>query len=149
MNNFQRKNSISNTHVGNAFEDMVYDFFSREIDGLRKAFSINIGIDKKKPHNFDLGSKEEKVIIECKSHTWTSSKNVPSAKMTTWDQAMLYFLLAPSSYRKIFVVKKDYSEKHNGTLAQYYMRTHYHVIPLDVEFYELNESTKEITRLKN
>ncbi len=68
------------------------------------------------------------MIIECKSHKWTSGNNVPSAKMTVWNEAMLYFSLAPESTRKILFVLRDYS-KRNETLAEYYKRLNEHLIP--------------------
>jgi len=52
--------------------------------------------------------------------------------MTTWDQAMYFFYVAPAGYRKIFFVLKDYSPKRQKTLAEYYMRTKSHLIPNDV-----------------
>ena len=90
----QRKNAASNTQVGIDFEDLAYEFFKDQFPSLKKPFWLPIGHIKKKGHKFDLGCSEQKVIIECKSHTWTESGNVPSAKITTWDQAMLYFFLA-------------------------------------------------------
>lgn len=73
---------------------------------------------------------------------------MPSAKLTTWDQAMYYFHLAPEDYRKIFVVKKDVStSRNNETLCTYYLRTHFNLIPEDIEFWEADEKTKEITRI--
>jgi len=64
---------------------------------------------------------------------------MPSAKLTTWDQAMLYFFLAPRSYKKVFAVKRDLNPTSGESLASYYIRTHIHVIPDEVEFWELNE----------
>lgn len=144
MPNFQRRNSISNTQVGNDFEALVLEILSEEFPALEKKVSIEIGFEQKKPHNFDLGSIEQKIIIECKSHTWTESNKVPSAKMTTWDQALLYFSLAPLDLKKIFVVKKDINSRTEESLCQYYLRTHNHLIPRGVEFRELNEETKEL-----
>jgi hypothetical protein len=34
--------------------------------------------------------------------------NMTSAKMTVWNEAMYYFHVAPSSYRKIFFILKHY-----------------------------------------
>ena len=73
MLNFQRKNSNSNTQVGNDFESLVAELLSSEFPNLTKNFTVDIGIKTKKPHKFDLGSYEPKVIIECKAHTWTES----------------------------------------------------------------------------
>ena len=115
---------------------------------LQKDISINIGINGKKPHNFDLGNLSEKILVECKSHTWTESGNVPSAKMTTWDQAMYLFYAAPTGYRKIFFALKDYSPKRQETLAEYYIRTKSHLIPRDVEIWEFDENERIAKRLR-
>ena len=77
-----------------------------------------------------------KVLVECKSHKWTKSDKVPSAKLTVWNEAMYYFLVAPPNFRKIFFVLRDYSEKRNETLATYYLRTYGHLVPDDVEIWE-------------
>lgn len=61
----------------------------------------------KKEHAFDLGCERQKVIVECKSYLWTSDDNVPSAKMTVWNEAMFYFYVVPEDYRKIMFVLKD------------------------------------------
>ena len=145
---FQRKGAKSNTHVGKEFEKTAKSFFSTQGLLLQKDISINIGINGKKPHNFDLGNLNEKILVECKSHTWTESGNVPSAKMTTWDQAMYLFYAAPTGYRKIFFVLKDYSLKRQETLAEYYIRTTSHLIPNDVEIWEFDEKVKMAKRLK-
>lgn len=104
-----------------------------------------IGLERKKNHRFDLGTPsyvEEKIIIECKSHRWTSGDNVPSAKLTVWNEAMYYFHLAPLGYRKIFFILRDYSNKRNETLGDYYIRTYGHLIPKDVEIMEYDEVNK-------
>ncbi len=101
----------------------------------------------KKEHAFDLGCERQKVIVECKSHRWTSGDNVPSAKMTVWNEAMFYFYVAPEDYRKIMFVLKDRSDKRNETLAEYYLRTYNHLVPSDVEFWEYDESTKNAEKL--
>ena len=133
---YQREGSVSNAHVGREFEQRVFDYFKREIPDLRLNFPIEVGHSQKKSHSYDLGSETEKVIIECKSHTWTKGNNAPSAKLTTWDQAMLYFFLSPKIYRKMFVVVRDVNERTNETLLAYYLRLHGHLIPEGVEFWE-------------
>ena len=138
---FQRKGAKSNTHVGKEFEKATKDFFTSQGLHLQKDISVSIGISGKKPHNFDLGNLNEKILVECKSHTWTEGGNVPSAKMTTWDQAMYLFYVSPTGYRKIFCVLKDYSPKRQETLADYYIRTKSHLIPKDVEIWEFDEKT--------
>jgi len=84
MKNFQRNGAISNSHVGREFEFMVQEFFTNQ-KGLNLVanLSLEIGVDeKKKKHAFDFGNTDQKVIVECKSHRWTESGNVPSAKLT-------------------------------------------------------------------
>ena len=83
--------------------------------------------------------KEEKILVECKSHTWTKTDNMPSAKMKDWNEAMYLFHAAPDKYRKLFVVLRDFSQKRQETLAEYYIRTNGHLIPEDVEIWEFDE----------
>ena len=140
-NNFQREGSISNAHVGRDFENKIQAYFAQQNIELTKNVSVSIGVDgKSKPHNFDLGSIDQKIIVECKSHTWTATENVPSAKLTTRDQAMYFFYATQGEFRKIFVVLKHISPKRNETLCDYYIRTHKHLIPNDVEVWEFDES---------
>lgn len=136
---FQRKGGKSNTAVGAAFESSAREYFAAKGLNLEPSFSVAIGVRGTKEHNFDLGCADPKVIAECKSHTWTEGRNVPSAKVTTWDQAMYYFHVAPDGYRKIFFILRDYCELRKETLAEYYIRTHLHLIPADVEFWEYDE----------
>jgi len=140
--NSQRKGGKSNTHVGRDFEEKIKTYFQKQCVSLTPNLSISIGINqKKKPHKFDLGNANKKIIVECKSHTWTESGNVPSAKITTWDQAMYYFHVCPPGYRKIFIVLKDYCPKRRETLCEYYLRTKEHLISEDVEIWEFDQST--------
>ena len=148
-NNFQREGASSNTQVGIDFEENIKLYFERKGISLRKDVSLDIGINQhKKSHKFDLGNLTEKILIECKSHTWTKSDYVPSAKITTWDQGMYYFLATPTGYRKIFMVLKDYSEKRDETLCEYYLRTKRHLIPNDVELWEFDEPNMKAIRRK-
>jgi len=142
-NTFQREGSISNAHVGNEFELLTKKLFAERGIFLEGNIKIKIGLREKKSHRFDLGSVEEKIIVECKSHTWTKTGNTPSAKMTTWEQAMFYFLLAPEDFRKIFVVLKNEHPKKNETLAEYFIRLRSNLIPEDVEIWELDVERKE------
>ncbi len=69
-------------------------------------------------------------------------KFTPSAKLTVWNEAMYYFLVSPNDYRKIFFILKDFSERRQMTLAEYYIGTYKHLIPNDVEFWEYDNVTK-------
>jgi hypothetical protein len=147
MNNFQRVGSISNAHIGRDFEDVAHVYFTAKGYPIIKDIALPIGLERKKNHRFDLGTPayaEDKIIIECKSHRWTSGDNVPSAKLTVWNEAMYYFHLAPPVYRKIFFILRDYSNKRNETLGEYYIRTYRHLIPSDVEIMEYDEDNQTV-----
>jgi hypothetical protein len=68
--------------------------------------------------------------------------------MTTWNEAMLYFLAAPKDYRKILFVLRDICLKRNVSLLSYYLRTHAHLVPPGVEFMEFDPATKFVTLLR-
>ena len=61
---------------------------------------------------------------------------------------MYFFHIAPSGYRKIMYVLKDFSQKRNETLAGYYLRTNTHLIPDGVEFWEFDEAADTAERLR-
>jgi hypothetical protein len=146
----QRIDSISNAHAGRDFENLALISLNKQGLSLNKKLALPIGRNQglQKNHNFDLGSLDKKIIVECKSHRWTSGNRVPSAKITTWNQAMYYFSIAPNSFRKIFFVLKDIRKTTGETLAQYYIRTNYHLIPKDVEIFEYDEIDHTVEKLK-
>lgn len=137
---FQRKGAKSNAHVGRDFETKAQDFFAQQGLLLNANVTVLIGINGQKLHSFDLGNADLKVLVECKAHTWTEGGNVPSAKLTVWNEAMFFFHAAGLGYRKILFVLRDFNLKRNETLAQYYIRSFSHLIPHDVEVWEFNEA---------
>jgi len=142
MANFQRPGATSNSQVGRDFEVRAQAFFAKRGLNLDRSVSVPIGIDgKSKLHKFDLGSLTDNIIVECKSHTWTETGHVPSAKITTWDQAMYFFHAAPKKFCKILFVLRRYSTKREETLADYYLRLKEHLIPADVGVWEYDERT--------
>ena len=137
VTNFQREGSVSNAHVGRDFELLAMNLLEKEGIKLEQNHIVSVGVEeKKKAHAFDLGSDNLRVIVECKSHKWTKGNNVPSAKMTVWNEAMYYFAVAPKDYRKILFVLRDQRSSNHETLAEYYIRTYQHLIPSDVEIWE-------------
>lgn len=107
-NNFQRIGSESNAQAGSDFEETARAFFQTQGISLTKNFPIEVGVaGAKKARKFDLGSQDPPIIVECKSSKWTQGGNIPSAKVTVWNEAMYFFHLAPEEYRKIFFVLKD------------------------------------------
>jgi hypothetical protein len=148
MTNFQRVGAISNAHVGRDFENIALKIINENGFKVRLNHIVHVGYGSRtKPHKFDLGSDDPAVIIECKSQTWTSGDKVPSAKMKDWSEAMFYFAIAPKNYRKIFFIQKSMRRSNQETLATYYLRTHYHLVPDDVEFWECDVETKRVSVL--
>lgn len=145
--NFQRTGSISNAHVGRDFENLALGYFDTIGIELSLDVTVDVGINEhKKAHAFDLGCLKKKLVVECKSHKWTKGDNVPSAKLTVWNEAMYYFLAAPEDLRKILFVLRDFSAKRQETLAEYYIRTYYHLIPRDVEIWEYCNESKSVAQ---
>ncbi len=109
---FQRVGSKSNAHVGREFERRAKDFFfSINID-LDANIKVPVGVgEKTKIHAFDLGNETDKIIVECKSHKWTSGGNVPSAKLTVWNEAMLYLLPLRQSIESLWWFSKTTAVK--------------------------------------
>jgi hypothetical protein len=135
INNFQRLGSVSNAHAGNDFEVQARAFFLLQGINLIPNFKVEVGVSRlKKQHRFDLGSEQPLVLVECKSHTGTLGGNMPSAKMTVWNEAMYYFHVAPKDFRKIMFVLKH--SRRDVSLASYYLKTHGHLVPDDVEIWE-------------
>jgi hypothetical protein len=148
-NNFQRIGSVSNAQVGRDFESVAKGYFQQHGMILRADYAVHVGVGKeKKVRQFDLGSIEPPLLVECKSHRWTSGGNVPSAKITVWNEAMYYFHLAPPKYRKVLFVLCDYSQKRGLSLAQYYLRNYRHLIPVDVEILEYDEASGAVKVIK-
>lgn len=142
----QRVGSVSNAHVGAEFERVALEFFAKKNIHLSRDFPVDIGLSKKKKHLFDLGAADPKVIVECKSHKWTAGANIPSAKMTVWNEAMYFFHLAPKEYRKILFVLHDKRLTGGESLLSYYKRTYSHLIPEEVELFEFVEATGDILK---
>jgi len=100
--------------------------------------SVKIG-NPGKDHKFDCVSDDLKIIIECKCYSWTEGNNVPSAKLATLNEAVLYMSNAEPTAMKIIAMKKDVSLKKQETLAQYYLRINGHLLK-DIQIWEVDEN---------
>lgn len=128
------------TPTGAVLETLAREFFAKRGVQLRRHVTVDVGAAAvKRPHKFDLGSESPRVLVECKSHTWTAGGNAPSAKLTIWNEAMYYFSVAPPDYRKVLFVSR--SERGGETLAQHYIRRYGHLIPAGVELWEFDPNT--------
>ena len=90
------------------------------------------------PHKFDLVSTNNEIIIECKCYTWTEGGNVPSAKLATLDEAILYMRNVSFSAKKIIAIKQAYNHNNTITLAQYFCDKKGHLLD-DVEVWEISD----------
>ena len=127
---------------------MAQDFFRLKGLSLRRDYRVPIGVSGKKERQFDLGSDSPPILVECKSHRWTAGGNVPSAKMTVWNEAMYFFHLAPKGFRKVMFVLRDCNEKRVESLAEYYVRNYGHLIPDDVEVLEYDEGKTSAVQVR-
>jgi hypothetical protein len=144
MTNHQRIGSISNAHAGREFEIFARAYFAMyEGLHLQPGFPVHLGhAGATKSHRFDLGSDHPAVLVECKSHNWTVTGNMPSAKVTVWNEAMYYFHLAPSHYRKVLFVLDARHPRQGQSLAEFYIRTCCHLIPPGVSIIEYNTESR-------
>lgn len=146
MTNHQRIGSISNAHAGREFEALALKYFEVE-EGLKlqPSFGVHLGhAESKKSHRFDFGSEDPAVLVECKSHNWTATGNMPSAKVTVWNEAMYYFHLAPAHYRKVLFVLDARHTRQPLSLAEYYVRNCGHLIPPKVLILEYSIESKAV-----
>ena len=136
----------SSARKGADFERLVREHFAKNGDEpvvLTREFPVSLGFTEKKDRAFDLGIENPPLIIECKAHSWTRNENVPMGKLQAWNEAMLYFSLAPKRYRKALCVAYSFSEKRGETLAEYYVRTFRHLVPPDVTIIEIDGMTSK------
>jgi hypothetical protein len=147
INNFQRVGSSSNTEVGREFEEAAYLFWQTSGVKLTKSFIAPVGFKVKRSHKFDLGSDEPPILVECKSFTWTSGGNSPSAKIRGMNEVMLLFSVAPPQYRKILFVLKHVHERRNISLAGHYIKNQGHLIGPNVEIWEFDMDAKTGERM--
>lgn len=146
-NNFQRVGVASNTEAGREFEDAAHIFFDKAGIKLTRGFTAPVGFKVKKNKVFDLGSDQPPILVECKSYTWTSGGNSPSAKIRGMNEAMLVFSVAPPEYRKILFLLKHAHQRSGVTLASHYIKNQGHLIGPDVEIWEFDLDAKQGQRV--
>ena len=130
--------NADNPHIGKVFQETVKKAAERM---CKCTFEDEVAIKIGSPptaHKFDLVSSDGHIIIECKCYTWTKSGNVPSAKLATLDEAVLYLINAPKDARKIIAMKKDVNNKNGKTLASYYVEKKRYLLG-DIEIWEVEK----------
>lgn len=142
---YQRIGAISNAHAGREFEEAARLFFLKTGISLQPGFSAPVGFKVKKSHKFDLGSEKPPILVECKSYTWTSGGNSPSAKIRGLNEVMLLFSVVPADYQKILFMLKHLRK--DDSLASHYIRTQGHLIGPGVEVWEFDLDKKNGERV--
>lgn len=138
--------SNSNKKKGDGFRDLAMPFLEKELNTILKPeVEISIG-DPQIEHAFDLANENKSIVIECKNYTWTKAGNVPSAKVSTINEAVLYFSFLDANVRKILCLKKSVHPKRQETLAVYYVRTYGHLLR-GITVYEIDEDDKKLKKL--
>ena len=138
--------SNSNKNKGDAFRDFAKPILER---GLNTELEPEQKIDIGNPmieHAFDLANQDRSVVIECKNYTWTKAGNVPSAKISTLNEAVLYFSFLDYNVQKILCLMESKDPKRKETLAEYYVNTYGHLLR-DVIVYEITEN-RSLKRLR-
>lgn len=131
---------MTNTFKGSKFEEVTKLLLEEYLqEKLEKQKKVEIGFEEKREHRFDLGNSN--YLIECKAYEWTKDNNSPSAKLSTLRETLYYFFLAPKNYKKILVLKKS-GVKNGETVLDYFIRLNYHLIPRDVEIFEIDMDKK-------
>ena len=130
--------SNSNKNKGDAFRDFAKPILEKELKTeLEPEQKIDIG-NPMKEHAFDLANQDRSVVIECKNYTWTKADNVPSAKISTLNEAVLYFSFLDYNVQKILCLMESKCPERKETLAEYYVNNYGHLLR-DVIVYEIGE----------
>ena len=136
-----------NPRIGREFQEKVKEWFEiNEQLRFELEHPILIGVPAK-PHKFDIVDESENIVIECKAYTYTSTGNIPSAKLTTLNEAVFYFSFLPSQTQKILVMAYATHPKRKETLAEYYIRINEHLLG-DVKVWEFNPDVCEMRMIK-
>jgi len=112
--------------------------------GVPLDVEVPIGIgDPPKPHRFDLANSQHRIAIECKAFTWTRGDNIPSAKITTVREALLYLQWLPARWTKAVAMMRSTRATHDESLAEYFVRLNAHLLG-DVSVLEVGESSVRV-----
>ena len=127
-----------NPIVGKDFQERVHvnatEYYKKEFIPEK---AVKIG-NPLTDHKFDLVSADGEIIIECKCYTWTKTWNVPSAKLATLDEAILYMRCVPYEAKKVIVMSRAYNPKNGYTLAEYFVERKGHLLG-DISVVEMDE----------
>lgn len=141
----ESKNSL-NPAKGKEFQIIAAQMLSKRFSiDFQLEYPLLIG-NPPKEHKFDFASSDLKYVGECKNYSWTTSGNVPSAKMGFTNEAVFYLSFLSDDKYRFLVMRKDVRSKRNETLAEYYYRTNrhllrgVHILEIDLENNTLRET---------
>ncbi len=100
------------------FERLAKTFFEAELS-TKLLEHMPLCLKTGESHKFDLVSRDEQIVIECKSHTWTKSGNYPGAKVTDAQRA-IDLLHKLETARKVVVFQDDFF--HGKSLVEVFVR---------------------------
>jgi len=130
------------------------DFEKKVCQALQRLHGVGFGPQTikigspPKAHRFDIVSEDANIVGECKSLSWTKNGNVPSGKIASINEAVLYLSYAPRNTKKVIVLRRDRHPSRKESLAEYYVRTYYHLLR-NISVMELNIGSmrlKEISK---
>lgn len=147
VNDLRHTDAAGSVAVGRKFEQAAQLFFHSEGVVLAPNYSVPVGHRVLKTKRFDLGSASPRVLVECKSYTWTVSGYTPSAKMRGLNEAMLLFNAAPRNYRKILFVLRNLHPRSRVSLISHYIKCHGHLIGPGVEIWEFDLDARQGARV--
>lgn len=147
VNNFQRIGASNNVAVGREFEEAAQHFFHSEGVILAPNYSVPVGHRSFRKKRFDLGSASPRILVECKSYTWTVSGNVPCAKIRGLNEAILQFSAALRDYRKILFALRHLHPQSRVSLISHYIKCHGHLVAPGVEIWEFDFDAKQGVRV--
>ena len=117
--------------------------------GIRKHFKYEYKCNGRIlfEHEFDFGCDDIfRIAIECKAYTWTKSGNIPSAKISILNEAVLFLSLLPDDFSKILILKKseNVNSKSNvhkdESLATYYKNKYGSILQkFNIKLFEFDE----------
>lgn len=99
-----------------------------------------------KAHRFDLASSDNGLVGECKNYHWTVSGNVPTAKISILNEAVLCLIQLRTGTHRFVVLPRSVHPSRNETLAGYYHRTYRHLLG-DICIFELDVTAKEVQEI--
>lgn len=139
-------NVESNVASGAAFQALAARVMGEHLGcSFRLEVPLAIGSPAKN-HRFDLVSADGRFVGECKSFTWTATGKMPSAKITTMNEAVFYLSFLPDRVMRFLVVKRDLRHGHGESLADYFWRTNRHLLA-GVRVYEIDLSTLDLREI--